>query len=58
MLGIPLEHRPDPFPYGIYPIPEISMVGQAEEILALNRVSYEVGIAKCSELAKSMMLVD
>jgi len=34
------------------------MVGQTEETLTSNRVPYEVGIAKYSELAKSMMLGD
>jgi NAD(P) transhydrogenase len=58
MFGIPFEHTPDLFPYGIYTIPEISMVGQTEETLTSNRVPYEVGIAKYSELAKSMMLGD
>jgi NAD(P) transhydrogenase len=58
MFGILFEHMPDLFPYGIYTIPEISMVGQTEETLTANRVPYEVGIAKYSELAKSMMLGD
>src|SRR5260370_22739644 len=58
MFGIPFEHMPDLFPYGIYTIPEISMVGQTEETLTANRVPYEVGIAKYSELAKSMRLGD
>ena len=58
MFQIPFEHMPDLFPYGIYTIPEISMVGQTEETLTSNRVPYEVGIAKYSELAKSMMLGD
>ncbi len=58
MFGIPFEHMPDLFPYGIYTIPEISMVGQTEETLTANRIPYEVGIAKYSELAKSMMLGD
>jgi len=58
MFGIPFEHMPDLFPYGIYNIPEISMVGQTEETLTSNKVPYEVGIAKYSELAKSMMLGD
>ena len=31
MCGIPFEHTPDLFPYGIYTIPEISTVGQTEE---------------------------
>jgi NAD(P) transhydrogenase len=58
MFGIPFEHLLDLFPYGIYTIPEISMVGQTEETLTSNKVPYEVGIAKYSELAKSMMLGD
>jgi NAD(P) transhydrogenase len=58
MFGIPFEHLPDLLPYGIYTIPEVSMVGQTEETLTSNKVPYEVGIAKYSELAKSMMLGD
>jgi NAD(P) transhydrogenase len=58
MFGLPFEHVPDLFPYGIYTIPEISMVGQTEETLTSNRVPYEVGIARYSEMAKSMMLGD
>jgi NAD(P) transhydrogenase len=58
MFGIPFEHMPGLFPYGIYTIPEISMVGQTEETLTANKIPYEVGIAKYSELAKSMMLGD
>src|ERR1700730_4298765 len=58
MFQIPFEHMPDLFPYGIYTIPEISMVGQNEEALTANRIPYEVGIARYSELAKSMMLGD
>jgi NAD(P) transhydrogenase len=58
MLGIPFTHMPDLFPYGIYTIPEISMVGQSEETLTSNRIPYETGVAKYSELAKGMMLGD
>ena len=58
MFGAPSEHIPSLFPYGIYTIPEISMVGQTEETLTANKVPYEVGIAKYNELAKSMMLGD
>lgn len=58
MFEIPFVHMPELFPYGIYTIPEVSMVGQTEETLTSNRVPYEVGIAKYSELAKSMMLGD
>jgi len=58
MFGLPCEQMSDLFPYGIYTIPEISMVGQNEERLTKDRVPYEVGIAKYAELAKSMMLGD
>lgn len=58
MFGAPSEHMPELFPYGIYTIPEISMVGQTEETLTANKVPYEVGLAKANELAKSMMLGD
>ena len=58
MFGFPCEAMPELFPYGIYTIPEISMVGQTEEKLTAAKVPYEVGVAKYAELAKSMMLGD
>ncbi|HUO34058.1 MAG TPA: Si-specific NAD(P)(+) transhydrogenase [Candidatus Acidoferrum sp.] len=58
MFGLPFKHLPQLFPYGIYTIPEISMVGQNEEQLTARKIPYEVGIAKYAELAKSMMLGD
>lgn len=58
MFGAPSEHLPELFPYGIYTIPEISMVGPTEETLTAKKVPYEVGVAKYAELAKSMMLGD
>lgn len=58
MFGLPFQHIPGLFPYGIYTIPEISMVGQTEEQLTREKVPYEVGVAKYNELAKSMMLGD
>jgi len=58
MFGIPSEAMSSLFPYGIYTIPEISMVGQTEEQLTAAKVPYEVGVAKYAELAKSMMLGD
>jgi NAD(P) transhydrogenase len=58
MFGLPCAAMPELFPYGIYTIPEISMVGQTEEKLTAAKVPYEVGVAKYNELAKSMMLGD
>jgi NAD(P) transhydrogenase len=57
-FGIPIHSNRANYPYGIYTIPEISIVGQTEEKLTAARVPYEVGIAKYNELAKSMMLGD
>jgi len=58
MFGLPSESMSELFPYGIYTIPEISMVGQNEEKLTAAKVPYEVGVSKYAELAKSMMLGD
>jgi NAD(P) transhydrogenase len=43
-------------PYGIYTIPEISIVGKTEVELTHQKVPYEVGIAKFEELAKGQMM--
>src|SRR5450755_4455090 len=45
-------------PYGVYTIPEISMVGATEEQLTREKIPYEVGIARYAELAKGQMLGD
>jgi NAD(P) transhydrogenase len=58
MFGAPSQNMSALFPYGIYTIPEISMVGLTEEKLTEAKVPYEVGMAKYKELAKSMMLGD
>jgi NAD(P) transhydrogenase len=34
------------FPYGIYTIPEISMVGYTEHQLTEQKIPYELGIAR------------
>lgn len=46
------------FPYGIYTIPEISMVGQTEQELTRQRVPYEVGKALYEDVAKAQMVGD
>jgi NAD(P) transhydrogenase len=47
-----------PIPYGIYTIPEISMVGRTERELTAAKIPYEVGISKYEELAKGQMVGD
>jgi NAD(P) transhydrogenase len=44
------------FPFGIYTVPEISMVGKSEQQLTAESIPYEVGIARYEELAKGQML--
>lgn len=58
MFGIPGKMPPHLIPYGIYTIPEISMVGHTEEHLTREKIPYEVGLARYAELAKGQMLGD
>jgi NAD(P) transhydrogenase len=58
MFGKPGKMPPNLIPYGIYTIPEISMVGQTEEQLTKDKIPYEVGLARYAELAKGQMLGD
>ena len=46
------------FPYGIYTIPEISMVGQTEQALTQAGVPYEVGLARYREIARGQLIAD
>src|SRR5262245_14548766 len=56
MFGGPCTSRREFLPYGIYTIPEISMVGATEQELTAARIPYEVGQSKFEELAKGQML--
>ena len=58
MFGQPSQMIPNLIPYGIYTIPEVSMVGQTEEQLTRDKIPYEVGRARYAELAKGQMLGD
>ena len=49
---------PAPLPYGIYTIPEISMVGATEEELTKKGVPYESGIALFQEVARGQISGD
>jgi NAD(P) transhydrogenase len=50
----PCQHMP----YGLFTIPEISMVGQNEEQLTRERIPYEVGSARFSEIARGQIAGD
>lgn len=58
MLGLPMNTAPHLLPFGIYTIPEISMVGRTERELTAAKVPYEVGISRFSELARAQMIGD
>jgi len=45
-------------PYGIYAIPEISMVGETEKSLTEAGIPYESGVAHYEELARGKILGD
>jgi NAD(P) transhydrogenase len=56
MFGAYCESRLNAMPYGIFTIPEISMVGKTEQELTQEKVPYEIGVSKFEELAKGQML--
>ena len=57
-FGIEANSVPELFPYGIYTIPEISMVGRTEEELTELGVPYEVGKANYREIARGQIIGD
>ncbi|HEY8459174.1 MAG TPA: Si-specific NAD(P)(+) transhydrogenase [Blastocatellia bacterium] len=58
MFGEDSNHRAFPLPYGIYTIPEISMIGKTERQLTEEKIPYEVGVARYDELARGQILGD
>ena len=57
-FGLTARLLPSLLPYGIYAIPEISMVGQTEQSLTEAGIPYESGIARYEELARGQMIGD
>jgi NAD(P) transhydrogenase len=57
-FGVIEEIMDVPLPYGIYAIPEISLVGANEEELTEKGVPYETGIARYREIARGKLLGD
>jgi len=58
MFGGPATNSVSSLPYGIYTIPEISMIGKTEQQLTAEKIPYEVGIARYEELARGQILGD
>jgi NAD(P) transhydrogenase len=57
-FGVKATSVPALFPYGIYAIPEISMVGRNEEELTEQGIPYEVGKANYREIARGQIIGD
>ena len=57
-FGLPAKSVPELFPYGIYTIPEMSMVGRTEEEMTEDVVPYEVGRAQYREIARGHIIGD
>ena len=57
-FGVKANSVPELFPYGIYTIPEMSMVGRNEEELTEHGVPYEVGKAQYREIARGQIIGD
>jgi NAD(P) transhydrogenase len=57
-FGVKASSVPELFPYGIYSVPEISMVGKTEEELTRDGVAYEVGKARYKEIARGQICGD
>jgi NAD(P) transhydrogenase len=57
-FGIEAEPMATQFPVSIYSIPEISMVGSTEEQLTLQKIPYEVGMARYREIARGTIMGD
>lgn len=57
-FDVPFFSDTELLPYGIYTIPEISMVGKTEQELSEAGVPYEIGIARYREVAKGQIMGD
>lgn len=51
-----LEHLASCFPYGIYTIPEISMVGETEESMLASEIPYCIGRARYADMARGRIM--
>jgi len=51
-----LEYLPQYFPYGIYTIPEVSMVGLSEEEAKEKGINYCTGKARYSDMARGKIM--
>src|SRR5581483_11030505 len=57
-LGVPVNGEGAALPYGIFTIPELSMVGETEEQLTAANVPYEMGHAFFREIPRGEIVGD
>ena len=57
-LGLPVNGEGHALPYGVYTIPELSMVGETEEQLTNAGVPYEIGHCFFREIARGEIVGD
>jgi len=57
-FGVPDRTDTALLPYGIYSIPEISMVGHTEDDLTKTGIPFGVGIARYREIARGQLIGD
>ena len=57
-FGLACETSTHLLPYGIYTIPEISMVGRNEDELTRDGIPYEIGVARYREIARGQIIGD
>jgi NAD(P) transhydrogenase len=55
-FGTEVHSQPELFPYGIYAVPEISMVGLTEQECNQKGIAYEIGIARFREVARGQII--
>ncbi|MFI5089670.1 MAG: Si-specific NAD(P)(+) transhydrogenase [Terriglobales bacterium] len=55
MYGFPAGSSPEVFPYAIYGIPEIAMVGATEQALEESKIEYQTGVARYEELVQAQI---
>ena len=58
MFGLENDSLNIPLPFGIWTIPEISLVGETEQSLTEKGIPYEVGRANYREIARGMLIGD
>ena len=54
--GPMLKAEDNVFPYGIYAVPEMSVIGKSEEELKAAKIPYESGIARFRETSRGQIL--